>query len=167
MSLLKGIDRMRDMLLEKRNVLRAGFRPTTRCCGGARHGQIVAGQALHATVNATHARCKGGDGQLKLIEIHRQDIESLPDLMVLMRGAPYRFIVHLDTALVVPRKAFAKCNRRNLSGLCERCRVREELEVVCFDFFSARSAPSPPRRSETNSNPRRSAATASSARDWT
>src|SRR5262245_29725276 len=35
MSLLKGIDRMRDMLLEKRNVLRAGFRPTTRCCGGA------------------------------------------------------------------------------------------------------------------------------------
>src|SRR5215510_1706263 len=66
MSLLKGIDRMRDMLLEKRNVLRAGFRPTTRCCGGARHGQIVAGQALHATVNATHARCKGGDGQLKL-----------------------------------------------------------------------------------------------------
>src|SRR5215813_8443762 len=54
-------------------------------------------KALHATVNATHARCKGGDGQLKLIEIHRQDIESLPDLMVLMRGAPYRFIVHLDT----------------------------------------------------------------------
>src|SRR5262245_55226502 len=46
MSLLKGIDRMRDMLLEKRNVLRAGFRPTTRCCGGARHGQIVAGQGL-------------------------------------------------------------------------------------------------------------------------
>src|SRR5215468_6994605 len=46
MSLLKGIDRMRDMVLEKRNVLRAGFRPTTRCCGGARHGQIVAGQGL-------------------------------------------------------------------------------------------------------------------------
>src|SRR5215831_9554497 len=25
-------------------------------------------KALHATVNATHGRCKGGDGQLKLIE---------------------------------------------------------------------------------------------------
>src|SRR5262249_38120942 len=126
MSLLKGIDRMRDMLLEKRNVLRAGFRPTTRCCGGARHGQIVAGQALHARVNARHARCKGGDGQLKLIEIHRQDIESLPDLMVLMRGAPYRFIVHLDTALVGPRKAFAKCNRRKLvayARILGRCRA--------------------------------------------
>src|SRR5215471_7516251 len=129
MSLLKGIDRMRDMLLEKRNVLRAGFRPTTRCCGGARHGQIVAGQALHATVNATHARCKGGDGQLKLIEIHRQDIESLPDLMVLMRGAPYRFIVHLDTALVGPRKAFAKCNRRKLNSLCSNTRSLSRCEL--------------------------------------
>src|SRR5215831_337551 len=143
MSLLKGIDRMRDMLLEKRNVLRAGFRPTTRCCGGARHGQIVAGQALHATVNATHARCKGGDGQLKLIEIHRQDIESLPDLMVLMRGAPYRFIVHLDTALVGPRKAFAKCNRRNLNSLCLNTRslsrlgmpIERRVRGCLFRFF--------------------------------
>ena len=143
MSLLKGIDRMRDMLLEKQNVLRAGFRPTTRCCGGARHGQIVAGQALHATVNATHARCKGGDGQLKLIEIHRQDIESLPDLMVLMRGAPYRFIVHLDTALVGPRKAFAKCNRRNLNSLCLNTRslsrlgmpIERRVRGCLFRFF--------------------------------
>jgi predicted AAA+ superfamily ATPase len=65
-------------------------------------------KALHATVNATHARCKGGDGQLKLIEIHRQDIESLPDLMVLMRGAPYRFIVHLGHS-----------PRWTAQGLCE------------------------------------------------
>jgi hypothetical protein len=53
-------------------------------------------KAVHAAVNATHARRKGGDGQLKLIEIHREDIESLPDLMGLMRGAPYRFIVFCD-----------------------------------------------------------------------
>ena len=86
-------------------------------------------KALHATVNATHARCKGGDGQLKLIEIHRQDIESLPHLMVLMRGAPYRFIVHLDTALVGPRKAFAKCNRRNLNSLCSNTRSLSRCEL--------------------------------------
>src|SRR5262249_33006500 len=36
------------------------------------------------------------DGLIKLIEIHREDIESLPDLMALMRGAPYRFIVFCD-----------------------------------------------------------------------
>ncbi len=33
---------------------------------------------------------------LKLVEIHREDIESLPDLMALLRGAPYRFIVFCD-----------------------------------------------------------------------
>ena len=35
-------------------------------------------------------------GTLKLIEIHREDIESLPDLMTLLRDAPYRFIVFCD-----------------------------------------------------------------------
>jgi predicted AAA+ superfamily ATPase len=33
------------------------------------------------------------------VEIHREDIESLPDLMALMRGAPYRFIVFCDDLL--------------------------------------------------------------------
>jgi hypothetical protein len=30
------------------------------------------------------------------VEIHREDIESLPELMTLMRGAPYRFILFCD-----------------------------------------------------------------------
>src|SRR5215831_1171573 len=98
MSLLKGIDRMRDMLLEKRNVLRAGFRPTTRCCGGARHGQIVAGQALHATVNATHARCKGGDGQLKLnsLCLNTRSLSRLGmPIERRVRGCLFRFFLRL------------------------------------------------------------------------
>ena len=33
---------------------------------------------------------------LKLVEIHREDIESLPDLMALVRPAPYQFIVFCD-----------------------------------------------------------------------
>ena len=34
-------------------------------------------------------RRRGKDtGTLKLVEIHREDIESLPDLMTLLRGAP-------------------------------------------------------------------------------
>ena len=33
---------------------------------------------------------------LKLIEIHREDIESLPELMGLLRNAPQRFIVFCD-----------------------------------------------------------------------
>ena len=33
---------------------------------------------------------------LKLIEIHREDIESLPTLMTLLRAAPHRFLVFCD-----------------------------------------------------------------------
>ena len=35
-------------------------------------------------------------GNLKLVEIHREDIESLPELMALLRGTKYRFIVFCD-----------------------------------------------------------------------
>ena len=38
----------------------------------------------------------GKRGKLKLIEIHREDIESLPVLMGMLREAPYRFIVFCD-----------------------------------------------------------------------
>ena len=44
---------------------------------------------------STRARGQGR-APLKLVEIHREDIESLPDLMALLRGAPYRFIVFCD-----------------------------------------------------------------------
>jgi predicted AAA+ superfamily ATPase len=53
-------------------------------------------KAAHAAVNAAHGARRSGDGLLKLVEIHREDIESLPDLMALIRTAPYRFIVFCD-----------------------------------------------------------------------
>ncbi|MBI3705927.1 MAG: ATP-binding protein, partial [Rhizobiales bacterium] len=49
-------------------------------------------KAAHASLNANR---KPHD-RLKLIEIHREDIESLPDLMALTRGSPSRFIVFCD-----------------------------------------------------------------------
>ena len=51
-------------------------------------------KAVHAAVNAASRAAAGGP--LKLIEIHREDIETLPDLMALIRGAPHRFIVFCD-----------------------------------------------------------------------
>ena len=39
---------------------------------------------------------RGARRALKLIEIHREDIESLPALMALLRDAPYRFLVFCD-----------------------------------------------------------------------
>jgi predicted AAA+ superfamily ATPase len=49
-------------------------------------------KAVHADINARGL----GPTRLKLIEIHREDIESLPQLMSLLRPDPHRFIVFCD-----------------------------------------------------------------------
>src|SRR5262249_61003972 len=97
MSLLKGIDRLRDVLLENTERFARGLPANNALLWGARGmGKSSLVKAVHASVNAAHGRRTASDGLLKLIEIHREDIESLPDLMALMRGAPYRFIVFCD-----------------------------------------------------------------------
>jgi predicted AAA+ superfamily ATPase len=100
MSLLKGIDRMRDVLVENTERFARGLPANNALLWGARGmGKSSLVKAVHAAINAAH-RGKGegndSDGPLKLVEIHREDIESLPELMTLMRGAPYRFIVFCD-----------------------------------------------------------------------
>src|SRR6184192_5638 len=96
-SLLKGIDRVRDLLVENTERFARGLPANNALLWGSRGmGKSSLVKAVHAAVNAAHAQRKAGDGLLKLIEIHREDIESLPDLMGLMRGAPYRFIVFCD-----------------------------------------------------------------------
>jgi predicted AAA+ superfamily ATPase len=94
MSLLKGIDRMRDILLENTERFARGLPANNALLWGARGmGKSSLVKAAHAAVNAG----LGADaGLLKLVEIHREDIESLPDLMTLLRGAPYRFLVFCD-----------------------------------------------------------------------
>jgi hypothetical protein len=96
MSLLKGIDRMRDMLMENTERFARGLPANNALLWGARGmGKSSLVKAAHAAVSATLAR-KNPRGGLKLIEIHREEIESLPDLMTRLRGAPYRFIVFCD-----------------------------------------------------------------------
>src|SRR6202522_3502089 len=94
MSLLKGIDRMRDILVENTERFARGLPANNALLWGARGmGKSSLVKAAHAAVNAG----LGHDaGLLKLVEIHREDIESLPDLMALLRGAPYRFLVFCD-----------------------------------------------------------------------
>ena len=50
-------------------------------------------KAVHAAINAARAN---GDPPLKLIEIHREDIDTLPKLMALLKAAPFRFILFCD-----------------------------------------------------------------------
>jgi predicted AAA+ superfamily ATPase len=92
MSLLQGIDRVRDQLVENTERFAKGLPANNALLWGARGmGKSSLVKASHAAINATH-----GGGRLKLVEIHREDIESLPDLMALTRGSPYRFIVFCD-----------------------------------------------------------------------
>src|SRR6202023_1798452 len=93
MSLLKGIDRVRDLLLENTERFARGLPANNALLWGARGmGKSSLVKAVHATVNATPQ----GPARLKLIEIHREDIESLPDLMGLTRAASHRIIVFCD-----------------------------------------------------------------------
>jgi hypothetical protein len=92
MALLKGIDRVRDTLMENTERFAKRLPANNALLWGARGmGKSSLVKASHAAVNASVAR-----GSLKLVEIHREDIESLPDLMTLLRPAPYRFIVFCD-----------------------------------------------------------------------
>jgi predicted AAA+ superfamily ATPase len=92
MSLLKGIDRVRDLLVENTERFTRGLPANNALLWGARGmGKSSLVKAAHASIGAAHPAAG-----LKLIEIHREDIESLPELMGILRGAPQRFIVFCD-----------------------------------------------------------------------
>jgi predicted AAA+ superfamily ATPase len=97
MSLLKGIDRVRDLLVENTERFARGLPANNALLWGARGmGKSSLVKAVHAAVNGAAARGRRGPAPLKLVEIHREDIESLPDLMALLRGAAHRFLVFCD-----------------------------------------------------------------------
>ncbi len=92
MSLLKGIDRVRDLLVENTERFARGLPANNALLWGARGmGKSSLVKAAHAAIGAAHPATA-----LKLIEIHREDIESLPELMSQLRGVPQRFIVFCD-----------------------------------------------------------------------
>jgi hypothetical protein len=91
-SLLKGIDRTRDILLDNTRRFARGFPANNALLWGARGmGKSSLVKAAHHLVN------EESHGTLKLVEIHREDIESLPALMALIRKHPrFRFVVFCD-----------------------------------------------------------------------
>jgi hypothetical protein len=92
-GLLKGIDRMRDILIENTERFAHGLPANNALLWGARGmGKSSLVKAAHASVNAR----RDVAGKLKLIEIHREDIESLPTLMTLLRESDFRFLVFCD-----------------------------------------------------------------------
>jgi predicted AAA+ superfamily ATPase len=96
LALLRGVDYLRDQLLGNTERFARGLPANNVLLWGARGmGKSSLVKAAHADVNARLAGEPGFAG-LKLIEIHREDIETLPVLMGFLREAPYPFIVFCD-----------------------------------------------------------------------
>jgi uncharacterized protein len=92
-GLIRGVDRVRDILVDNTERFASGYAANNVLLWGARGmGKSSLVKAVHAAVNASAKL----DLPLKLIEIHREDIDTLPKLMALLKAAPYRFILFCD-----------------------------------------------------------------------
>lgn len=91
LKLLKGIDRTAGILLDNTRRFAAGFPANNALLWGSR------GMGKSSLVKAAHADALAVSGGLKLVEIHREDIDSLPRCLSLLKAAaPLRFIVFCD-----------------------------------------------------------------------
>lgn len=91
MSLLQGIDRVRDILMANTLQFAAGRPSNNALLWGARGmGKSSLVKAVHAEVNTQTP------GALILIEIHREDIDTLPGLMKLLRSQDRRCLIFCD-----------------------------------------------------------------------
>ncbi|MCD2175198.1 ATP-binding protein [Rhizobium sp. C4] len=91
LELIHGVDHVRDILFENTKRFAEGLSANNVLLWGAR------GMGKSSLVKAVHARlCEDPALALKLVEIHREDINSLPALMEILRAAPARVILYCD-----------------------------------------------------------------------
>jgi predicted AAA+ superfamily ATPase len=98
LELLRGIDDVRDILLDNTLQFARGYAANNALLWGAKGmGKSSVVKALHAHINAL--REAGGEPGIKrlvLIEIAREDIEGLPRLMRVIANEDAQFIVFCD-----------------------------------------------------------------------
>ncbi len=93
-SLIRGVDTVRDILFDNTKRFADGYQANNVLLWGARGmGKSSLVKAVHASVNTA---ASAGSHPLKLIEIHREDIGSLPALMAAIKDTAYRFILFCD-----------------------------------------------------------------------
>ena len=90
LELLQGIDRTSKTLLENTRRFATGLPANNALLWGAR------GMGKSSLVKAVHADVGRLVPDLKLIEIHREDIGSLPACLAFLKANPLRFIVFCD-----------------------------------------------------------------------
>ena len=90
-ALLQGVERQKQILLDNTLRFTRGLPANNAMLWGARGmGKSSLVKAVHAVVNAQLP------GSLALIEIHREDVRSLPELLNVLRGKPRRCLILCD-----------------------------------------------------------------------
>ena len=91
LDLLVGLDQARDTLLENTRWFAQGLPANNALLWGAR------GMGKSSLVKSVHgAVARESNGQLALVEIHREDLGSLPQLLNTLRNHHRRFILFCD-----------------------------------------------------------------------
>ena len=90
-ALLKGVERQKQILLENTLRFARGLPANNAMLWGARGmGKSSLVKATHAVANLENPGC------LALIEIHREDVRTLPDLLNVLRGQARRCLILCD-----------------------------------------------------------------------
>ncbi|MBX9467226.1 MAG: ATP-binding protein [Rhizobium sp.] len=91
LGLIRGVDHVRDILHENTLRFAEGFPANNVLLWGAR------GMGKSSLVKAVHADIVKTNGtSLKLVEVHREDISTLPALLDIIKDAPHRIVVFCD-----------------------------------------------------------------------
>ncbi|MBW4022149.1 MAG: ATP-binding protein [Proteobacteria bacterium] len=94
-DLIRGVDQQKQIVLENTERFARGFPANNAMLWGSRGmGKSSLVKAAHAAI-AAEVRADG-IGPLKLIEIHRDDLRTLPDLLNLLRGRRERCVILCD-----------------------------------------------------------------------
>ena len=90
LSLLVGIDRARDTLLANTRRFAQGLHANNALLWGAR------GMGKSSLVKAVHGALQGEFPQLKIVEVQREDLQSIDRCLAILRAAPQRFVLFCD-----------------------------------------------------------------------
>jgi predicted AAA+ superfamily ATPase len=98
LQLLKGLEHRADQLLDNTTRFAKGLPANNALLWGARGmGKSSLVKAAHAEVRrALGLGASEGEPDLKLVEIHREDIASLPRCLTHLKASRHRFIVFCD-----------------------------------------------------------------------
>jgi predicted AAA+ superfamily ATPase len=97
-SLLQGINQQRDILLDNTRRFARGLPANNAMLWGARGmGKSSLIKAVHGAVaDEAQSNAKSDARGPALIEIHREDITSLPHLLAILRASARRFVLFCD-----------------------------------------------------------------------